>query len=43
VVPQDQVMASLKLFAKEVMPMFAKKPADTALSAEALSARAAAE
>ena len=27
VVPQDQVMASLKLFAKEVMPVFAKKPA----------------
>jgi alkanesulfonate monooxygenase SsuD/methylene tetrahydromethanopterin reductase-like flavin-dependent oxidoreductase (luciferase family) len=30
VVPQDQVMASLKLFAKEVMPHFAKKPADAA-------------
>ena len=27
VVPQDQVMASLRLFAKEVMPVFAKKPA----------------
>ena len=41
VVPQEQVMASLRLFAKEVMPVFAK-PANTALSAEALSARAAA-
>jgi len=27
VVPQDQVMASLRLFAKEVMPVFAKEPA----------------
>ena len=26
VVPQDQVMASLRLFAKEVMPVFAKEP-----------------
>ena len=26
VVPQEQVMASLRLFAKEVMPVFAKKP-----------------
>ena len=25
VVPQDQVMASLRLFAKEVMPAFAKE------------------
>ena len=30
VVPQDQVVASLKLFAKEVMPHFAKKPANAA-------------
>lgn len=30
VVPQDQVMASLRLFAKEVMPVFAKKPANQA-------------
>ena len=29
VVPQDQVLASLRLFAKEVMPAFAKKPAST--------------
>jgi len=44
VVPQDQVMASLRLFAKEVMPHFAKKPQTAkALSAEALSAQAAAE
>jgi alkanesulfonate monooxygenase SsuD/methylene tetrahydromethanopterin reductase-like flavin-dependent oxidoreductase (luciferase family) len=34
VVPQDQVMASLKLFAKEVMPVFAKKPANVAAAAE---------
>jgi len=32
-VPQDQVMASLRLFAKEVMPVFAKKTA-TAQAAE---------
>ena len=29
-VPQEQVMASLRLFAKEVMPVFAKKPANVA-------------
>ena len=29
-VPQEQVMASLRLFAKEVMPVFAKKPASAA-------------
>ncbi|MDP1909338.1 MAG: hypothetical protein Q8K85_13640, partial [Hyphomicrobium sp.] len=34
VVPQDQVMASLRLFAKEVMPHFAKKPAGVAAAAE---------
>ena len=34
VVPQDQVMASLKLFAKEVMPAFGKKPASVAAAAE---------
>jgi alkanesulfonate monooxygenase SsuD/methylene tetrahydromethanopterin reductase-like flavin-dependent oxidoreductase (luciferase family) len=33
VVPQDQVMASLRLFAKEVMPVFAKKPANVAAAA----------
>ena len=34
VVPQEQVMASLRLFAKEVMPHFAKKPATAAAAAE---------
>ena len=34
VVPQEQVMASLKLFAKEVMPHFAKKPTTVAAAAE---------
>ena len=34
VVPQEQVMASLRLFAKEVMPVFAKKPANVAAAAE---------
>jgi hypothetical protein len=33
-VPQAEVMASLKLFAKEVMPVFAKKPAIVAAAAE---------
>ena len=33
VVPQAEVMASLKLFAKEVMPVFARKPADVAAAA----------
>jgi len=33
VVPQDQVMASLRLFAKEVMPHFAKKPGHVAAAA----------
>jgi hypothetical protein len=30
VVPQEQVLASLRLFAKEVMPHFAKKPVNAA-------------
>ena len=34
VVPQDQVMASLRLFAKEVMPHFARKPVTAAAAAE---------
>jgi hypothetical protein len=33
VVPQEQVMASLRLFAKEVMPHFAKKPGHAAVAA----------
>jgi alkanesulfonate monooxygenase SsuD/methylene tetrahydromethanopterin reductase-like flavin-dependent oxidoreductase (luciferase family) len=33
VVPQAEVMASLKLFAKEVMPVFTRKPADVAAAA----------
>jgi alkanesulfonate monooxygenase SsuD/methylene tetrahydromethanopterin reductase-like flavin-dependent oxidoreductase (luciferase family) len=32
VVPQDQVLASLRLFAKEVMPAFGKGPAKAALA-----------
>ncbi len=33
VVPQDQVMASLRLFAKEVMPHFAQRPQTAAAAA----------
>ena len=33
VVPRDQVMASLRLFAKEVMPHFARKPGQVAAAA----------